>query len=265
MQQDVEELAMTMAEERLRHDPPDRVLLLWDRAWHPGIVGTVANRVKDAFSRPAIVCGWHEDGYWKGSGRSPDAFDLGAAVEEAAASGLLMGGGGHRLAAGIRLAPEMTESFRTWLQTRCRIDPSDLEEEREILADARLLDHQDQKDLAQAWCRIFRRLEPFGTANPPPGLFLANAELRWGPSAKKRRSDGSVWAVSAGFGWTGSGYMFADWMDVRRAMSEWQPGGRYDLVLQVSSRRGSDRRTGQVATWYDWTVVDCVKVAPVRG
>ncbi len=262
MQQSAEELAMTMAEERLGQDPPDSVLLLWDRSWHPGIVGTVANRVKDAFSRPAIVCGWHDEGYWKGSGRSPDAFDLGAAVQEAVSSGLLLGGGGHRLAAGIRLAPEQAESFRSWLQTRCTLDPSDLQEEREVLAEVRLLDHQDQKEMAQAWCGILNRLEPFGAGNPAPGLYLANAELRWGPAAKKRRSDGAVWALSAGFGWPGSGYLFADWTDVRRATSEWVPGERFDLVLQVSSRRGNDRRTGQAATWYDWTVTDCMKTNP---
>ncbi len=87
--------------------------LVWavGEGWHPGVVGIVAARLKEAFGRPAVVIGFDgDDG--KGSGRSVAGVDLGAAVVRLAAEGLIARGGGHRMAAGLsltrgQLAPAM--------------------------------------------------------------------------------------------------------------------------------------------------------------
>ena len=42
------------------------------------VVSAQFGRLRERFSCPAIVCGWHSDGYWKGSGRSPEGYDLNA-------------------------------------------------------------------------------------------------------------------------------------------------------------------------------------------
>jgi single-stranded-DNA-specific exonuclease len=76
--------------------------LVWAAAdgWHPGVVGIVAARLKEATNRPAVVIGF-EDGVGKGSGRSVAGVDLGAAIHRLAAEGLLVKGGGHKMAAGL--------------------------------------------------------------------------------------------------------------------------------------------------------------------
>ncbi len=252
----VEAAALTMAEERLVLDPPGTLLLLCGREWHAGVVGIVASRIRERFHRPAIVCGWHEDGYWQGSGRSVEAFDLGRTVAEAVEAGLLLGGGGHRMAAGMTMAGDQVEPFRSWLGERHRLSPEDLEPIHEVLAPAGALRAEDSKDLAGAWCRLFDRLEPFGAGNPRPSLILRGAELRWGPKPRLRADGSGPWAMSSGFAWGGRGYLFADWIDLDRAGVEWTAGGRYDLVLSVSSREGRDRQTGAVLRYYDWRVVD---------
>ncbi|MBP7000480.1 single-stranded-DNA-specific exonuclease RecJ [Amaricoccus sp.] len=71
--------------------------------WHPGVVGIVAARLKEAFGRPALVVGFAGEA-GKGSGRSIAGVDLGAAVARLAAEGLIEKGGGHRMAAGVSLA-----------------------------------------------------------------------------------------------------------------------------------------------------------------
>ncbi len=86
--------------------------LVWAAAdgWHPGVVGIVAARLKEASNRPAIVIGFDgDDG--KGSGRSVSGVDLGAAIQKLAAEGLIEKGGGHRMAAGLSL-------------TRTQLDPA---------------------------------------------------------------------------------------------------------------------------------------------
>lgn len=93
----VRDEALAQAEARGTDGP-----LVWAAAegWHPGVVGIVASRLKEATNRPAVVIGF--DGTTgKGSGRSVSGVDLGAAVHRVAAEGLLVKGGGHRMAAGL--------------------------------------------------------------------------------------------------------------------------------------------------------------------
>ncbi|NPD13897.1 single-stranded-DNA-specific exonuclease RecJ [Xinfangfangia sp. D13-10-4-6] len=74
--------------------------------WHPGVVGIVAARLKEATGRPAVVIGFDGD-QGKGSARSVAGVDLGAAVHRLAAEGLLEKGGGHKMAAGLSLTRAM--------------------------------------------------------------------------------------------------------------------------------------------------------------
>ena len=51
--------------------------------WHPGVVGIVASRLKDATNRPSVVIGFEGDA-GKGSGRSVTGIDHGAAIQRLA-------------------------------------------------------------------------------------------------------------------------------------------------------------------------------------
>ena len=84
--------------------------LVWaaGEGWHPGVVGIVAARLKEATNRPAVVIGL-EGGIGKGSARSVSGVDLGAAVHRVAAEGLLLKGGGHKMAAGLTVAEDRIE------------------------------------------------------------------------------------------------------------------------------------------------------------
>ncbi|WP_126974665.1 single-stranded-DNA-specific exonuclease RecJ [Frigidibacter oleivorans] len=103
----VRDAALAQAEARGLDAP-----LVWAAAdgWHPGVVGIVAARLKEATNRPAVVIGFADD-EGKGSGRSVAGVDLGAAVHRVAAEGLLLRGGGHRMAAGLTVG-------------RARLDPA---------------------------------------------------------------------------------------------------------------------------------------------
>ena len=101
----VQELALDQAEQRGLDLP-----LVWAAGdgWHPGVVGIVASRLKEATNRPAIVIGFDgPDG--KGSGRSVTGIDLGAAIQKLAADGLIEKGGGHKMAAGLSLSRDQLE------------------------------------------------------------------------------------------------------------------------------------------------------------
>ncbi len=79
--------------------------LVWaaGEGWHPGVVGIVAARLKEATNRPAVVIGL-DGAEGKGSGRSVTGIDLGASIHRLAEEGLLIKGGGHKMAAGLTVA-----------------------------------------------------------------------------------------------------------------------------------------------------------------
>ena len=102
---DVREKALEQATERGLDGP-----LAWaaGEGWHPGVVGIVAARLKEAANRPAVVIGFDGD-IGKGSARSVSGVDLGAAVQRVAAEGLLLKGGGHKMAAGLTVTRALLE------------------------------------------------------------------------------------------------------------------------------------------------------------
>ena len=82
------EEALAQAEARGLDGP-----LVWaaGEGWHPGVVGIVAARLKEAANRPAVVIGFDGD-EGKGSARSVPGVDLGAAIQRLAAEGLIAQG-----------------------------------------------------------------------------------------------------------------------------------------------------------------------------
>ena len=110
VESEVRDLALEQATARGLDGP-----LVWaaGEGWHPGVVGIVAARLKEATNRPAVVIGL-DGGEGKGSGRSVAGIDLGAAVQRLTAEGLALKGGGHRMAAGLTVDAVAA--------TRCRDD-----------------------------------------------------------------------------------------------------------------------------------------------
>ncbi|MDE1151035.1 MAG: single-stranded-DNA-specific exonuclease RecJ [Micavibrio sp.] len=94
--------AMARAEEAAAAN--DTVILVDGDGWHPGVIGIVAARLKEKYNRPACVIAFDDKGMGKASGRSVAGVDLGAAVISAKDNGLLVAGGGHKMAAGFTVA-----------------------------------------------------------------------------------------------------------------------------------------------------------------
>jgi single-stranded-DNA-specific exonuclease len=100
----------------------DPALVLAHSNWHPGILGIVAGRMAEQYGRPALMIALPavnrssrptEQVYAElalGSGRSITGFALNEALH--ACGDLLVGHGGHPMAAGFRLQPGRINAFR---------------------------------------------------------------------------------------------------------------------------------------------------------
>jgi len=139
--------------------------LVWaaGEGWHPGVVGIVASRLKEAANRPAIVIGFDGD-EGKGSGRSVSGVDLGQAIQRLAAEGLLLKGGGHKMAAGLTVGRDKLEAAMERLsdllarQDAGRTGPADLALDGLLMPGAATPELVDQIEQAG----------PFGAGAPGP-------------------------------------------------------------------------------------------------
>ena len=149
--------------------------LVWaaGQGWHPGVVGIVAARLKEATNRPAVVIGL-EGGIGKGSARSVSGVDLGAAVQRVTAEGLLLKGGGHKMAAGLTLTEEQLEPAMARLgellakQGAGQTGPADLRLTGVLSPGAATVD-------------LVERLEeagPYGAAAPAPRFAFADCAVQ---------------------------------------------------------------------------------------
>jgi single-stranded-DNA-specific exonuclease len=106
-------------------------LCLFDPAWHQGVIGILASRIRERFHRPVIAFARGMDGEIKGSGRSIGALHLRDALDLVAKRepGLLLRFGGHAAAAGLTLREADLDRFRAAFETTARLllAPTDLE------------------------------------------------------------------------------------------------------------------------------------------
>ncbi|MDF1728814.1 MAG: DHHA1 domain-containing protein, partial [Sulfitobacter sp.] len=136
--------------------------------WHPGVVGIVASRLKEKANRPAIVIGV-ENGIGKGSGRSVSGIDLGAPIQRLAAEGLLLKGGGHRMAAGLTVAEEMIEPAMARLAELLEKQGAHLKGPADLALAGMLMPAAATVELAEA----IEAAGPFGAAAPAPRFAFA--------------------------------------------------------------------------------------------
>ncbi|MEM6857884.1 MAG: single-stranded-DNA-specific exonuclease RecJ [Pseudomonadota bacterium] len=119
----IEAAVQEAAEDQLNGQHNMAVQVLSGKGWHPGVIGIVAGRIKEKTGKPSIVIALDEaEGVGKGSGRSINGVDLGAAIIAARENGLLVAGGGHAMAAGMTIANDKLSAFADFLDQRLSRD-----------------------------------------------------------------------------------------------------------------------------------------------
>lgn len=165
----VVEEAAAMLERGSNFNPDAPVIVVAGDDWHPGVIGIVAGRLRERYRKPVVVIGVDRAAnVGKGSGRSQPGVNLGKAIQAAFEAGLLMAGGGHAMAAGLSIRPEMIPEFRAFLEER-------LAGEMEAVGvEAVEVDALVQPRAAnRALLDDFQRLAPFGPGNPEPLFALS--------------------------------------------------------------------------------------------
>jgi single-stranded-DNA-specific exonuclease len=144
------------------------VVVTASEGWHPGIVGLVAARLKERFGRPAFAIALEPGDSGTGSGRSIAGVDLGRAVRQAVAEGLLVKGGGHAMAAGVTLRRSALAPFRAFLEDKLSHDVEVARRDNALLIDAAMTANAATSEFHAA----IASAGPFGAGNPEPIVAL---------------------------------------------------------------------------------------------
>ncbi len=150
--------------------------LVWaaQDGWHPGVVGIVASRLKEATNRPAIVIGFDGDA-GKGSGRSVTGIDLGAAIQKLARDGLIEKGGGHKMAAGLSLSRAQLEPAMARLTELMAAQGADRLGPKDLTYDATLMTSGATVDLIET----LESAGPYGASAPAPRFVVSDCQIRF--------------------------------------------------------------------------------------
>ena len=164
---------------RLVHSQVDlennKVVIIGSKGWHPGVVGIVASRIKDEFSRPAIVIAFDKKGIGKGSARSIPNLDLYEALSYAAK--FLEGYGGHPMAAGLTVREDKFENFKSlFLRNVNKILTND-----DLIPAISIDGEMALTDINSRFMRFLEKLGPFGPGNMRPKFVSRNLSISGQP------------------------------------------------------------------------------------
>ncbi len=152
-----------------------RAIVLASDNWHGGVIGIVASRLVERFSRPAIMIAINGQGRGQGSGRSIPGFHMRDAL--AACAEHLESFGGHAMAGGLRVARGDIDAFAEAFGRYARehLPAEQLTPTLHIDAECTLA------TLSYNVVEHMHRLAPFGQGNPPPLVAVRACELPMPP------------------------------------------------------------------------------------
>lgn len=150
----------------------DQVIVIGKPGWHSGVIGIVASRLVEKFSKPALVFSYDVDtGLAKGSGRSIPKFDLFENLSKC--RDILPHFGGHKMAAGMTLKIDDVDHLRERLNTIANefLKPEDFVLETEVDSIVSL------DEITIETIEQLEKLAPYGTDNPNPIIMVEDVQL----------------------------------------------------------------------------------------
>lgn len=146
-----------------------KIIVIGKKDWAQGVLGIVAGKLAEKYSRPVIVL--NIDKECVGSGRGPATFNLIKAIDSC--KDLLLEYGGHQQAAGLTVKKENLALFKSKIEAIATKKLIEKDVTKKIEIDAKIkiaeIDWELESNL--------EKLSPFGEANPEPVFVISDAKL----------------------------------------------------------------------------------------
>ena len=144
------------------------VLFIYNPNLHEGVIGILASRVKDYFDKPCFVI-TNSGNILKGSARSTSNFNVGKYIQNAVKSKILIGGGGHNLAAGVSLKKDKLAVFKNYI--------NDKYNKKKKIQKNKYLSILSFNSINKQLSESIEKLGPFGNENSQPIFLIKNIKF----------------------------------------------------------------------------------------
>jgi len=148
------------------------ILVLDGENWHEGVMGIIASRLKDKYNKPSILISTDNE-LGKGSARSIVGFDIGSQIIKAVQIGLLIKGGGHKMAGGFTIKKENIYNFKDFLINNFNKFYIDKLETKNLYIDSIIA----PSALNEEFFNEINLLAPFGPGNTEPKFVIQNLKI----------------------------------------------------------------------------------------
>lgn len=227
------------AQSQIERDPAlleGAALVLSHPTWPAGVIGIVASRLVERYQKPVVLLTAPEGGTARGSARSVEGVDITAAI--ASQAELLVGYGGHPMAAGLAIETQRIPQFRRGLAREVDRMQVAAPPEPSLAIDGYI----PFSELSLELVADLERLAPFGPGNPP--LTLASRNLHLVSQRAVGRSgehlllvvEDETGASGRAIWWQGS-----EWLEM-----EPLPDGPFDLAYTVRASTYRGQRDVQI-------------------
>ncbi len=161
-------------------------IVLYNKEWHPGVIGIVAARLVEKYNVPSIVL-TSVNGVAKGSARSITGFNLYEALKKC--EDKLIQFGGHCHAAGLEISIDKIDEFRECFNEIAKEELIKNELQPEIEIDSEL----SFEEINNVFINILSFFEPYGPGNSVPIFVTENVQVVG--SVKSAKSDTHIFKV----------------------------------------------------------------------
>ena len=139
-----------------------KCLVIAGQGWDSGVIGIVASTLVELYHRPTVMIAINEKGVGKGSARSIEGFHLQQSFTRC--GDLLLGYGGHSMAAGMSISQEMISDFTQ----RFEEDVNAHLREEDLVPILYYDMTRELKSISVEGISELEMLEPYGMKNPTP-------------------------------------------------------------------------------------------------
>ena len=150
----------------------DPILILNGLNWHEGVIGIVASRIKEKFNKPTIIISV-KDNIGKASARSIIGFDIGSLIISATQNGLLLKGGGHKMAGGFSIEKNKIDEFKKFAFKKFNTMNINFAEGKKIYIDSIISPSAVNLEF---YNKIYS-LSPFGSGNSEPKFLIEKVKI----------------------------------------------------------------------------------------
>ena len=148
----------------------DKIIVLAQEDWHPGVIGIVASKIAEKYYRPTVMISL-ENGTGKGSARSIPGFDIYQALKSC--EELMLGFGGHKYAAGLSIDSDQVAQLRASINQYAEEIMND-----DILVPKIRIDGELKfSEIDAKFMRILNLFAPFGPQNMRPVFMSRNLQV----------------------------------------------------------------------------------------